>query len=331
MAASETRSFPLWSSPGCSTIPSSVQAYSLNITVVPSGPLYYLSTWGTGGSTTSSTLNAPFGGVIANAAIVPAGTNGAISIFVTNATDVIVDVTGYYIATTGITGPTGATGPAGPAGPTGATGPAGPAGPTGATGPAGPTGNSLALPWSSATSYSAGSLVSYNNSMFLALSDNADIPPGSLDSFGVWSGIAVGTGANPAGIPYTVVAHTVNTTTPVYLSPVTYGGGSSDGVSSLSTVVTPLACTPSLSLVSFAPQGGTFSLNYVTPTSGGYNWSTTGSDILDCVVSGSTAGTPATCRATASTPVPAGSILTITAPQQSSGGTSAVYVAFSCY
>jgi len=33
---------------------------------------------------------------VANAAIVPAGTNGAISIFVTNPTHVILDINGYF-------------------------------------------------------------------------------------------------------------------------------------------------------------------------------------------------------------------------------------------
>jgi hypothetical protein len=34
--------------------------------------------------------------VVANAAIVPAGTNGAISIYVTNPTQVILDINGYF-------------------------------------------------------------------------------------------------------------------------------------------------------------------------------------------------------------------------------------------
>jgi hypothetical protein len=34
--------------------------------------------------------------VVANAAIVPAGTNRAISVFVTNPTQVILDIDGYF-------------------------------------------------------------------------------------------------------------------------------------------------------------------------------------------------------------------------------------------
>jgi hypothetical protein len=72
-------------------------AYSLNVTVVPEGPLYYLTTWPTGSSQpTVSTLNSFDGRVVANAAIVPAGTNGAISVYVTDPTQVILDINGYF-------------------------------------------------------------------------------------------------------------------------------------------------------------------------------------------------------------------------------------------
>jgi hypothetical protein len=34
--------------------------------------------------------------VVANAAIVPAGTNGAVNVFVSDLTDVIIDINGYF-------------------------------------------------------------------------------------------------------------------------------------------------------------------------------------------------------------------------------------------
>jgi hypothetical protein len=43
-----------------------------------------------------STLNSWGGTVVANAAIVPAGSDGAISIYVTNRTHVILDINGYF-------------------------------------------------------------------------------------------------------------------------------------------------------------------------------------------------------------------------------------------
>jgi len=130
-------------------------AYSLNVTVAPPGPLVFISLWPTGSPQPNvSTLNYGSGGPgIANAAIVPAGTSGAIQMYASNATDVIVDVDGYFAlapqAQQGPQGPAGPPGPAGaqgpvgaigPAGPIGQTGPQGPAGPMGATGPQGPVG-----------------------------------------------------------------------------------------------------------------------------------------------------------------------------------------------
>ena len=95
MGAATTRSFAIPTS-GCD-VPSTAAAYSLNVTVAPDGPLYYLTAWPTGSAQASvSTLNSWDGSVVANAAIVPAGTNGAISIFVTNPTQVILDIDGYF-------------------------------------------------------------------------------------------------------------------------------------------------------------------------------------------------------------------------------------------
>jgi hypothetical protein len=92
-----TRTFPL--SQGSCGLPGvlGAQAYSLNITVVPQGVLSYLSTWPAGGAQpVVSTLNAFKGQVVANAAIVPAGQTGSIDVYVTNATDVIIDTNGYF-------------------------------------------------------------------------------------------------------------------------------------------------------------------------------------------------------------------------------------------
>ena len=98
MASGQTRSFAIPNT-GCG-IPFSAQAYSLNMTVVPGGALSYLTTWPTGQAQPFvSTLNALTGTVTANAAIVPAGSNGAVSVFVTNPTDVIIDINGYFAPT----------------------------------------------------------------------------------------------------------------------------------------------------------------------------------------------------------------------------------------
>ncbi|HLJ48609.1 MAG TPA: FG-GAP-like repeat-containing protein [Bryobacteraceae bacterium] len=96
LAANGSRSFPIPTSV-CSGIPATAQAYSLNVTVVPNGPLNYLTTWPTGQmQPVVSTLNSPAGLVVANAAIVPSGTGGAISVFVTNPTNLILDINAYF-------------------------------------------------------------------------------------------------------------------------------------------------------------------------------------------------------------------------------------------
>ena len=89
------RAFPVLSSP-CS-VPSQAQAYSVNFTAIPHGILGYITAFAAGQTQPPvSTLNAPTGAITANAAIVPAGSSGAISVFATNDTDLIVDINGYF-------------------------------------------------------------------------------------------------------------------------------------------------------------------------------------------------------------------------------------------
>jgi len=97
LAAKQTRSFPLQS--GTCNIPSNAQAYSLNATAIPpnGADLSFLVLFPTGQQQPgSSTLNAPTGTTTANAAIVPAGTGGAVSVFTENATDLLLDINGYF-------------------------------------------------------------------------------------------------------------------------------------------------------------------------------------------------------------------------------------------
>ncbi len=100
LVADSSRSFAIPQS-GCG-IPATAQAYSLNVTVVPQGPLYYLTLWPDGQTQpVVSTLNSWDGSVVANAAIVPAGTGGGVSVYVPNATDLILDVNGYFDSAAG--------------------------------------------------------------------------------------------------------------------------------------------------------------------------------------------------------------------------------------
>ena len=96
LSAQQPRDFPVLEASTCN-IPNTAQAYSLNFTAVPHGPLGYLTVWPTGqGQPYVSTLNAPTGTATANAAIVPAGTSGSISTFAYNNTDLVIDIDGYF-------------------------------------------------------------------------------------------------------------------------------------------------------------------------------------------------------------------------------------------
>ncbi len=96
LTGKQARDFPVLSATSCN-IPATAQAYSLNFTVAPHVLLNYLTVWPTGQSQPLvSTLNAPTGAVTANAALVPAGTGGDISVFATDDTDLIIDINGYF-------------------------------------------------------------------------------------------------------------------------------------------------------------------------------------------------------------------------------------------
>jgi DNA-binding beta-propeller fold protein YncE len=96
IAAGTSRDFPL--PQGDCNIPAAATAYALNVTVVPHGPLGYLTIWPTGQSRpVASTMNSLDGRIKANAAIVAGGTSEAVSVYASSTTDVILDVNGYFV------------------------------------------------------------------------------------------------------------------------------------------------------------------------------------------------------------------------------------------
>lgn len=103
-----SRTFPIQTNTTC-PVPSLARAYSFNVTVVPSGPLGYLTIYPTGQTRPlAATLNALMGQVVGNAAIAPAGTpNGSVDIYVDNNTDLIIDMNGYYANPTDLNHNTG--------------------------------------------------------------------------------------------------------------------------------------------------------------------------------------------------------------------------------
>jgi adhesin HecA-like repeat protein len=95
------RDFPVLES---SCIPEGVnaQAYSFNVTAVPHPAgqrLGFLTIWPQGQlQPTVSTLNNTTGTIVANAAIVPAGTAGGVAVYPNNNTDLLIDINGYFAA-----------------------------------------------------------------------------------------------------------------------------------------------------------------------------------------------------------------------------------------
>jgi len=96
LAAQSVRSFPILAS-SCG-LPSNAQAYSLNFAAVPKGPsLGFMTAWPAGQpQPLVASLNDPTGTVLANAVVVPAGANGDLNVFTTDATDLVIDINGYF-------------------------------------------------------------------------------------------------------------------------------------------------------------------------------------------------------------------------------------------
>ena len=93
-----SRTFPILSNTTC-TIPTIAQAYSFDITVVPPGPLAYVTAFPTGQPTpvAAVSVESPQGTLASKTGIIPAGSNGSIDVFASNPTDLVVDITGYYV------------------------------------------------------------------------------------------------------------------------------------------------------------------------------------------------------------------------------------------
>jgi hypothetical protein len=78
-------------------VPASAQAYSLNFAAVTTNPLAYLTAWPAGQQQPLvASLNDATGTVLSNAVIVSAGLGGAVNVFATDATDLVIDINGYF-------------------------------------------------------------------------------------------------------------------------------------------------------------------------------------------------------------------------------------------
>ncbi len=96
-ADDETRTFNFSASPDCPGLPATAGAYSLNVQFRPLAQLAFLTAYPSGITRPGvSTLSAGPAAWVQNAAVVPAGTGGAIDVYCQFAGRVVIDVNGYY-------------------------------------------------------------------------------------------------------------------------------------------------------------------------------------------------------------------------------------------
>jgi len=97
LSAGETRTFSVPASNVCRNIPSSALAYVMNVTLVPRGGVDFV-TVSKGGEARPQffTVRSPDGLIVANSAVVPAGPGGTVNVYASNATDMLIDISGYF-------------------------------------------------------------------------------------------------------------------------------------------------------------------------------------------------------------------------------------------
>lgn len=95
LGTGDARVFPIR---GVCNVPQDADAFALNTTAVPLGPLGFVTFWPAYyPQPFVSTLNAPTGQVTANMALVPVGLTGAIAAFSSNPTHLVLDINGYFV------------------------------------------------------------------------------------------------------------------------------------------------------------------------------------------------------------------------------------------
>ena len=103
--AAETRTLNLPASNGCN-IPSIAKAYVVNTTLIPvTGGVSFATVFPAGETRPNVwTIRSPDGQIVANSAIVKAGANGGISVYTSDRTDMLIDISGYYTDSTAVSG-----------------------------------------------------------------------------------------------------------------------------------------------------------------------------------------------------------------------------------
>ena len=99
LAGDSTRTFPITQG-GCG-IPSNAIGFSFVLTVVPPGSLPWVTMFPSGQpKPIASSINSYNGEILANSVLVPAGTNGSVDVYAREATNIILDINGYFVAQT---------------------------------------------------------------------------------------------------------------------------------------------------------------------------------------------------------------------------------------
>jgi hypothetical protein len=99
LVGNAVRTFLILSNTTC-PLPMTAQAYSFEITVVPPGPLAYITAFPTGETNPVAAIavESPQGLLVSNTGIIQGGTNGSVDVYASNPTDLVIDINGYYAA-----------------------------------------------------------------------------------------------------------------------------------------------------------------------------------------------------------------------------------------
>jgi hypothetical protein len=195
----------------------------------------------------------------------------------------------------------------------------------GATGPAG---SNASVAWNSSTVYSLGDVVLSNGTLYRSLQDaNLDHAPGASGSESYWRGVVL------SGVPQIISYHTFGTSQTCWTPSSTsaYGGGCADGTVPVTYVfVVPIACTPSLKVLSFSTQATSVELHTVTPIAKAFDWTLNALPFggTTCSLAASNGISPTSCSVTASSQLAVGTAFTLVSPATTDG---VAWVTFSCF
>jgi hypothetical protein len=170
-----------------------------------------------------------------------------------------------------------------------------------------------------------GALVTYNQGLYLALaSDTASgaNEPGTSGGKTDWTGVSIGNGWTPIGIPYTVVTHAPAGANTYYISPVSSTSTTTTPIAASYTIVAPTACTATLTIWHFGTDGATYELDEVTPGSGA-TWT------VGTTLAGPTYLNTTTVSAPLTVPLTLGEAITLKVIPSTSSG-DGFQTAFSC-